>query len=146
MNDVKKVIEGLERILIETPEKFKQFSSSEINLKPRPEKWSKKEILGHLCDSCLNNLHRMIRVQYEEKPFIKYNQDEWVKIQNYQAQPIEKVLDLWLSLHHQFIQVLKKFPKEKLNSIINVGEEVTAEFVIIDYLRHQNHHLKQIFG
>ena len=146
MSDLKEVIEGLERILIEVPEKFKQFSSSEISYKPRPEKWSKKEILGHLCDSCLNNLHRLIRVQYEEKPFIKYNQDEWVKIQNYQGQPIESVMDLWINLHRQFIQVLKTFPEEKLDAIINVGEEVTAEFVIIDYLRHQNHHLDQIFA
>lgn len=30
-------------------------------------KWSKKEILGHLSDSALNNLHRFVRVQYEDQ-------------------------------------------------------------------------------
>ena len=125
---------------------MRQFSKEEINHKPNPKKWSKKEILGHLCDSCFNNLMRIIRVQYEDKSFIIYHQDEWVEKQNYQERDFNEVLDLWVSLHRQFIHVIKSFPENQLDSIINVGEEVTAGFIITDYLDHQNHHLKQIFG
>ena len=130
----------------EVPEKFSQLSIAEINHKPKPEKWSKKEILGHLCDSCFNNLQRIIRVQYEDKPFIIYNQDEWVKNQNYQGRDIEEVIALWITLHKQFIHALKNFPESRLNSLLDWGEEVSAHFVITDYLDHHNHHLKQIFN
>ena len=145
MKEVNQVIQSLSFIIEEVPLKFQHLSIEEIDRKPAPKKWSKKEILGHLCDSCFNNLQRIIRVQYEDKPFIIYNQDEWVKNQNYQNRTIEDVLDLWISLHKQFIHALKNFPESSLNSILDWGGEVTAQFVITDYLDHQNHHLKQIF-
>jgi hypothetical protein len=144
--DVLNVVEGLESLLSEVPKKFSQFSEVEAGRKPAPGKWSKKEILGHLCDSCLNNMQRIVRVQYEEKPFIIYNQDEWVTGQGYQELPSEKVLELWVVLHWQLIHLLKSFPEIHLESIIDVGKEVTARFVITDYLDHHHHHMKQIFG
>ena len=145
MNEVQKVIDGLRHLLREVPEKLTQFSEQEVNSKPTPEKWSKKEILGHLCDSCFNNIQRIVRVQYEDRPFIIYDQDEWVKIQNYQNRDIYEVLDLWKNLHKQFIQVLTNFPEKHLDAKLDWGSEVTARFVITDYLDHQHHHLKQIF-
>jgi len=145
MDEINKVIESLTTLLEEIPDKFRQFSSEEVSYKEKPEKWSKKEILGHLCDSCFNNLQRIIQVQYEDKPFIIYNQDEWVQNQNYQGQTTEEVLELWKVLHRQFIHALKNFPESRLNSLLDWGEEVTAQFVIKDYLDHQNHHLRQIF-
>jgi hypothetical protein len=144
--EVQRVIDNLQQLTSEVPENFQSFSQDEIDAKPKPEKWSKKEILGHLCDSCFNNLHRIIRVQYEDMPFMIYNQDEWVKNQDYQNRDIEEVLDLWISLHKQFIHALKNFPEEHLRSMLDWGGEVTAQFVITDYLDHHHHHLKQIFG
>lgn len=144
--EVQRVIDSLEQLTSEVPVKFQSIPQDEINIKPKPEKWSKKEILGHLCDSCFNNLHRIIRVQYEDTPFMIYNQDEWVKNQNYQNRDIEEILDLWVSLHKQFIHALKNFPEEHLRSMLDWGDEVKAQFVITDYLDHHHHHLKQIFG
>ena len=138
-------IEGLAALLTEVPEKFCQFSEAEASRKPAPGKWSKKEILGHLCDSCFNNMQRIVRVQYEDKPFVIYHQDEWVKNQHYQDLLSANVLERWVVLHRQFIHVIKSFPENRLESIIDVGEEVTARFVITDYLSHQQHHMKQIF-
>jgi len=146
MEELKQVIENLSKLIEDVPMKFRQFPMEEINFKPKPEKWSKKEILGHLCDSCFNNIHRIIRVQYEDKPFMIYNQDEWVRNQDYQNRNIEDILDLWISLHKQFIHVLINFPKNHLKSMLDWGGEVTAQFVITDYLDHHNHHLRQIFN
>jgi hypothetical protein len=144
MQEIENVIDGLQKIMDKIPSKILEYSKEEINHKPALEKWSKKEILGHLCDSAFNNLQRLVRVQYEEKPWIVYNQDEWVKNQNYQGMEIMQVIDLWLTVHKQLIQVIRNFPEKHLESILDVGEEVTAKFMITDYLDHQNHHLKQI--
>lgn len=145
MEELKNPAKCLQKLIDEIPVKILQFSIEEMNHKSRLEKWSKKEILGHLCDSAFNNLQRIIRVQYEEIPYIIYNQDEWVKIQNYQNRDIKDVLELWITIHQQFIHLLNIFPESKLDSIIDVGEEVSAKFIIADYLDHQNHHLGQIF-
>ena len=145
MKEVQNAIDQLSKLIADIPERFKQFSAQEIDRKPAPGKWSKKEILGHLCDSCFNNIQRIIRVQYEDKPFIIYNQDEWVKNQEYQNRDFKEVLALWIALHQQFIHALKNFPESKMESMLDWGGEVTARFVITDYIDHQMHHFKQIF-
>ena len=143
---VPEVISDLQTLIDILPVQLKHFTKEEFDHKPFPEKWSKKEIMGHLCDSCFNNLQRIMRVQYENKPFIIYNQDEWVKNQGYQMRSGDEVITLWLTLHRQFIQALKLFPESHLDSLLDWGSEVTAEFIITDYLDHHVHHLRQIFG
>jgi hypothetical protein len=144
MEDLKQTIEGLESLIDEMGNLFHRFSEEDISYKPTPSKWSKNEILGHLCDSAFNNIQRLVRVQYEANPAIVYNQDEWVKCNNYQARSSEDVLELWISLHKQFIHLLKSFPEDLLDSRIITGEAVSARFMITDYLRHQRHHFRQI--
>ena len=81
-NSVAEVIDELQTLVDILPVQLKHFTKKEFDHKPLPEKWSKKEIMGHLCDSCFNNLQRIIRVQYEDKPLIIYDQDAWVKNQD----------------------------------------------------------------
>lgn len=48
-----------------------------FSTKPAPEKWSKKEIIGHLIDSATNNHQRFVRAQFEPTPQIYYDQNKW---------------------------------------------------------------------
>jgi hypothetical protein len=82
---MKEVNERLEYLIKELPLKVKLYSEEDMAAK-LPGKWSKKEILGHLCDSATNNLHRFINVQFEGQPFAiaPYAQNNWVTIQDYQ--------------------------------------------------------------
>ena len=59
--------------------------TEELAQRPAPSKWSKKEILGHLVDSGVNNLQRFTEIQFHPKPYVlrNYNQDELVKINDY---------------------------------------------------------------
>lgn len=143
-------IEKLENYVKSVPGRFLAIDDMTIDSKSSPEKWSKKEILGHLVDSALNNLQRLIRVQYEPGVKIVYNQNNWVQIQNYQELDKESVVELWHAMNLQFIRIIKDFPPEKLNLEIDTGkvqtEFHTAEFLITDYLSHMEHHLRQIFG
>ncbi|HMG66762.1 MAG TPA: hypothetical protein VK588_03715 [Chitinophagaceae bacterium] len=40
----------------------------DYNLRPAENKWSKKEILGHMIDSAQNNIRRFLVAQYDERP------------------------------------------------------------------------------
>jgi len=143
-------IEKLENYTESVPGRFLAIDEVSVNQKPAPKKWSKKEILGHLVDSAINNLQRLIRVQYEPGVKIVYDQDQWVKIQNYQDLDTDSVVQLWHSMNRQFLRIIKSFPSDKINHNVDTGidkiEVHTAEFLISDYLAHMEHHLKQIFG
>ena len=72
-------LEKLNYIVEKVPKLLSQISEEKISEKPSPNKWSKKEIIGHLIDSATNNHHRFIRGQFEDIPDIRYDQDEWNK-------------------------------------------------------------------
>ncbi|MFI8494904.1 DinB family protein [Peribacillus butanolivorans] len=127
------------------------MSELEVSQRPMPDKWSKKEILGHLCDSAINNLERFIKIQYEEQPFAltPYNQDQWVDIQDYQDISIEEIINLWCGLNKKIIKIIDKTPYEKLAYQCDIGNNQmkTLEWLIQDYLEHMEHHLKnQVFN
>lgn len=85
-NGLQRVVDPLNEWVIKLPQEFNLLSEAEISDRPQPHKWSRKEILGHLCDSAINNLERFIKIQYEEQPYVlqKYNQEKWVDLQDYQ--------------------------------------------------------------
>lgn len=116
--------------------------------KSSPEKWSNKEIIGHLCDSAQINLQRFVRCTYEENFKLVYEQDEWVKAQHYQDMAIVDLLQLWQLLNLQISRVLVNYPANRLQTKCdNRKNEVslhTVEWLAKDYLEHLKHHLNQI--
>lgn len=111
-------------------------------------RWSNKEIIGHLIDSAHVNLTRFVRCTYEDGFKVIYNQDVWVKAQHYQNANITDLLQLWRLLNRQIARVLSDFPAERLNATCDTGREeitcCTVEFLANDYLAHMRHHLTQI--
>ena len=113
--------------------------------KIRPEKWSKKEIIGHLIDSATNNHQRFVLGQFEDKPNIVYDQNNWNKYNFYQQIDKEQIIDFWTIYNKQILELIKIIPNENLQRECFVGEKsLTIEFLIIDYVEHLEHHLKQV--
>ena len=127
---------------------FENILEAVWNDKPQPLKWSKKELLGHLIDSASNNIRRLVVGQYEQGNKIVYQQDEWVKYQNYQDMDITEVKMLWKLLNHQISRVIEKIPEEKLQNSCDTGkgkiEMHSLSFFINDYIVHLKYHLNQI--
>jgi hypothetical protein len=127
---------------------FENISDEAWNDKPQPSKWSKKELLGHLVDSAVNNIRRLVVGQYEQGVKIIYHQDEWVNYQNYQEAAIAEVIMLWKLLNYQISRVIENIPEEKLQNTCDTGkgkiEMHTLSFFIDDYLVHLKYHLNQI--
>ena len=127
---------------------FENIPDEAWNNKPQLSKWSKKELLGHLVDSAVNNIRRLVVGQYEQGGKIIYHQDEWVNYQNYQEAAIAEVIMLWKLLNYQISRVIENIPEEKLQNTCDTGkgkiEMHTLSFFIDDYLVHLKYHLNQI--
>ena len=149
--DVTAAMQRLE-IHIETfPGKLKKLASEELLKRPAEGKWSKKEILGHLIDSAINNLKRFTEIQFLPQPYsvISYKQNELVIINNYQNLQLQHLLELWQSLNRQIIFVVKAIPADKLKYPVDPQYEnremKTLGWIICDYVAHMEHHFRQIF-
>lgn len=142
------MINDLEKELVLGTKYISKLTEEEMTLKESPEKWSKKEILGHLIDSAINNLQRFTEIQFTEKPYIvrKYNQVELVKANDYQNSETQELLNFWLSINKRIKKVIEKQTEETLKYKVQINDEtiVDLKFLIKDYIDHLAHHLQQI--
>ncbi|WP_176142404.1 DinB family protein [Halobacillus hunanensis] len=142
-------IEKLTEFIKAVPEEFKQLSEQEYYERPAPNKWSKKEILGHLCDSAVVNQRRFIAAQIASQPapMGDYNQDEWVRLQGYQDTPVDDIIEYWVSLNKTIIRTISNIPSQHYENLLKTegGSTVTLQFAVRDYVEHMEHHLEQIF-
>lgn len=139
-------IEKLEKLIALIPDLLFQINENEFGLKPSQDKWSKKEILGHLIDSATNNHHRFIRAQYEDKPMIVYEQTQWNKFNFYSDLESKQIIAFWTIYNEHLLEIMKRFEAENFlkECKSNDGKMYTIEFYMNDYVEHLEHHLQQI--
>lgn len=125
---------------------LKELDEEESSIKPLPDKWSKKEIIGHLIDSAQNNIRRFIVAQYEVNPDIKYSQDEWVRINNYQTYSLTDLVDLWYLLNKQIVAILSNSSEEVLQRTCQTNTLHSIDWLAQDYIKHMKHHLHQVLA
>src|ERR1700730_15328386 len=77
---------------------LQEMSEERSRLRPQPDKWCPREVIGHLIDSASNNHQRFVRAQFQEDlVFSGYEQDAWVSVQRYRDAPWEDLITLWNS-------------------------------------------------
>ena len=131
----------------------------EIAARPRaPGKWSRKEILGHLIDSAVNNQVRFVRAQMQsDLVFDGYDQNAWVRVQRYQERPWSDLVQTWRAYNAQIAAIIRSTPAAELDrprsphSLEQIGfrplpadAEATLGFLMRDYIAHLQHHLRQV--
>ncbi len=143
------IITRLNQTIEENLEALNKLTEAEFSFKPAPEKWSKKEVIGHLIDSAHNNLRRFIVGQYAPDTKIIYDQNFWNTINDYQHMPSEDLLRLWVLMNKRIAVVLGNMPKEKYHNTIDTGRDNFSPknlmWLADDYVKHMQHHINQIF-
>ena len=114
--------------------------------KPAPNKWSKKEILGHLIDSAANNHQRFMRLQLQAEISLPgYDQDDWVRLNRYQQRTWNEIVTLWSAYNRHLASVIESLDDSALGHVWHSPDgDVKLEFIASDYVRHLRHHLAQI--
>lgn len=153
LKDFRQTIEATANQLLQIPPEQSQV--------PRAAgKWSPKEILGHLIDSASNNHQRFVRAQFtDDLVFAGYEQEGWVRVQNYQGEEWSELVQLWRLYNRHLLHLMSLVPEEtrmklrhkhNLHQIasdsLSENEPVTLDWFMRDYVEHMKKHLQQILG
>lgn len=118
-----------------------------VSTQPAPDRWTIKEVVGHLIDSAANNHQRFVRAQFTSQfTFPKYEQNEWVGSQNYRGADWQSVIDLWAAYNRHLAHVIRNASQSALTVECKIGDydPVTLQFLMEDYVVHLKHHLRKI--
>ncbi len=139
---------------------MQNISDEAAAAKPAPDKWSAKQVIGHLIDSAANNHQRFVRAQFKDDlVFEGYDQERWVDFHDYQNTAWRDLLELWHAYNLHIARVMENTPDEirttprarhnlYKTALVPVPDNVpaTLEYFMLDYIRHLEQHLKQIAG
>src|SRR5262245_33544106 len=142
MNPMSAAVERLRFAVRTLPGVLSQLSEAHSEERPSPERWTKKEVLGHLIDSAANNHQRFVRGQLAAgQDFPGYQQEQWVRVQNYQGARWHDLIDLWRAYSTHLLHVAECMSEEGKRAACRVGggEEVTLAWLFVDYVDHLEH-------
>ncbi len=130
----KKLVDAFEKLMIENR------SISKVKLSA--DKWTLKEMVGHLIDSASNNHQRFVRLQIDRKITIPgYEAEQWVSVSNLENLSYKFVVGLWRMYNDYLLNLIKGIKPESLKNLwVLAGDEMSLEFLIDDYYTHMEMH------
>jgi hypothetical protein len=109
--------------------------------------WTSKQIVGHLIDSALNNHQRFVRAALDGRyDGPGYDGDRWQAIHDYAGMAWEEVLEHWRLQNALLARVVARIPKDCYGVEIRIPAwpaPLTLEALILDYVKHLEHHVTQ---
>jgi DinB superfamily len=149
MNPFPSIASDLGRTVTQAKPLLLKLDNADTSARPGPNKWAKKEILGHLLDSASNNHQRFVRATLQKSlTFPGYEQDRLVELQHFAEIDWNFLVDFWAAYNRFLAHVINSLPAEAASVSCNVGNNkpATLEWIASDYVEHLKHHLNQILG
>ena len=147
--------QDLERVIARATPALLEISEAASATRPGPDKWSPREIVGHLVDSASNNHQRFVRAQLQDDlVFPGYAQNEWVSLQRYQDAPWHELVTLWRAFNLHLVRVMTAIPDEVRlrpranHSLTSIGFKIDPDRparlddLMSDYVAHLIHHVR----
>lgn len=122
---------------------YLNLNESLTEIKISDDKWTLKEIIGHLIDSASNNHQRFIRLKLsDELEFPDYKNGEWLQISNYNNMKFTEILSLFFYYNKLMINIISNIDEKSLNNRWNVAWDENSSFITLEELA--NHYVKHI--
>lgn len=110
--------------------------------------WTIKQVVQHVADSHMNAYIRFKLGLTEDNPTIKpYDQDAWVKLNDYKNVPINISITLLFALHTRWTEILKSIEEADWNRTVfhpEYKKQWTLWYLLGLYAWHGKHHVAHI--
>jgi hypothetical protein len=140
------LLQSLKKNLVETENLLEGISEQDCLFRYAANKWSIKEVLGHMTDTERIMSYRLLRVgRGDQTALAGFNENDYVKGSNVIQLPIEKILDDFISTRKATITLIKNMPEEAWTNLGNANNfEITTRAIAYIIAGHAIHHRKII--
>lgn len=103
-----------------------------------PDKWTLREMIGHLIDSASNNHQRFIRLQTGKTlSFPAYQAQVWVDASSPDSYDCGALISLWKGYNLYLLHIISRIGDESLEHVWEIdGRSIPLREIIEDYFRH----------
>ncbi len=141
------IVKELDEIIEIFKSDYSELDESTSSIRISEDKWTLKEIIGHLIDSASNNHQRFVRFQLSKVlEFPDYKNKQWLEIQKHQNMKFSELLLLFYYYNKLITNIILNVDKKNLNNKWNVYWDenstfITFEQLIVHYVDHIKSHL-----
>lgn len=135
------------RLVAQSEPVFASFDANLWHASRGEGKWTRLELLGHLIDSAANNHQRFVRALAQPRlDWPGYDQVAHVTVQDYAAADPAICLALWTAYNRHISHVMRQITHAKASTLcaIDGAPAMTLSDLVLDYVAHLEHHLKQL--
>ena len=138
--------EVLEQSLKTTTELYATFSEERGNFRYAPDKWSLKQVLGHVTDNERIMSYRALRIARGDRtPLAGYDENVLVSNASFDEMPLTAIVDDYAAVRRATFTLLNGISDEAWTRMgIVSGNEASARAWIYILAGHELHHLNVI--
>jgi hypothetical protein len=115
---------------------------SEGDFRYAPEKWSAKEVLGHVCDSERIFAYRALRISRGDRtPIEGFEQDDYVRNGSFQSRPWAELIEDYIAVRRATLTLFRNLDEHaSLRQGIANKNEVSVRAIAYTIAGHELHH------
>lgn len=112
------------------------------NYRYAPEKWSAKEVLGHVCDTERIFAYRALRISRgDQTPIEGFEQDDYVKNGPFARMPLEEIVEDYIAVRRATLTLFRNLDEAAwVRKGIANKNEVTVRALAYTIAGHELHH------
>ena len=130
----------------ETREFFEKLTEERANYRYAPDKWSIKEVLGHVMDSERVFAYRALCIaRGEQQSLPGFDQDQYARVANYDSIPITKLLQHYTALRVSTFLLLEQLPADSWSRMgVSNQKPISVRALAYIIAGHERHHMNVI--
>jgi len=134
LNEYKEIVERFYKLM------SKNAKIADIKL--AKDKWTLKEMVGHLIDSASNNHQRFIRLQIDERVTLPgYEAEAWNSKTKIMSFDYKNLIELWKLYNDYLLHILAGIDQKCLKNLwVSANGEKELGSIIKDYFSHLEWH------
>ncbi len=123
--------------------RLSQIKPDQAGYRYAPDKWTVREVIGHLADAERVFTYRLLRIgRGDATPLAGFDENTYVPAGRFERRPLDAVVEEWAAVRESTLALVKGMPADAWTRRGTAnGKSVTASALVYILYGHVEHHL-----